>query len=111
MEKAFKLAGYKVHSVTGSIGYDMLIEKNNNMYGIEFKNLHQYNIHFEDLERYIRRINSYAIENIIPVLLIDSSRAINEAKNQIAKTTNVKIIDVDGLKLLLGNDHIDILNN
>lgn len=106
---AFEKAGYTTIRQTGTMRFDLLIEKEGKRYAIEIKDYRgQTYLHPDDIDVFLSS-SDQLIPGIERVLFIDTSRVTKAVREKEKKIENFRIIDISQVKELLNNTTVDIL--
>ena len=107
---AFKNIGYKVTEPKNrSRDFDLCLEKNGKKYVIEIKSYRGNSyLHPEHVEIFLKRAEK-ALPGVERILLVDTSRVTKSVRQLESKIKGFRIVDINDVKLLLGEEPVDIL--
>ena len=107
---AFKNVGYKVTEPKNrSRDFDLCLEKNDKKYVIEIKSYRgNAYLHPEHVEIFLKRAEK-ALPGVERILLVDTSRVTKSVRQLESKIKGFRIVDINDVKLLLGEEPVDIL--
>ena len=107
---AFGRVGYKPTKLKNiRLDFDLCLEKNGKKYVIEIK-LYKGKryLHPEHVEKFLRKAEKRA-PGFEKILLIDTSRVTKSVRVLESKIEGFRIVDINDVKLLLGEAPVDIL--
>ena len=107
---AFRKVGYDVQEPKNrSRDFDLCLEKNGKKYVIEIKSYRGNTyLHPKHVEIFLKRAEK-ALPGVERVLLIDTSRVTKSVRQLESKIKGFRIVDINDVKLLLGEEPVDIL--
>jgi hypothetical protein len=107
---AFRKVGYDVQEPKNrSRDFDLCLEKNGKKYVIEIKSYRGNSyLHPEHVEIFLKRAEK-ALPGVERILLIDTSRVTKSVRQLESKIKGFRIVDINDVKLLLGEELVDIL--
>ena len=107
---AFKNVGYKVTEPKNrSADFDLCLEKKGKKYVVEIKSYKgQTYLHPEHVMRFLKRAEE-KVPDYEKILLIDTSRVTKSVRQLESKIKGFRIVDINDVKLLLGEEPVDIL--
>ena len=107
---AFRRVGYDVQEPKNiSRDFDLCLEKNGKKYVIEIKSYRGNTyLHPEHVEIFLKRAEK-ALPGVERVLLVDTSRVTKSVRQLESKIKDFRIVDINDVKLLLGEEPVDIL--
>lgn len=107
---AFKNVGYKVTEPKNrSADFDLCLEKKGKKYVVEIKSYKgQTYLHPEHVEIFLKRAEE-KVPDYEKILLIDTSRVTKSVRQLESKIKGFRIVDINDVKLLLGEEPVDIL--
>lgn len=107
---AFKNVGYDVQEPKNrSRDFDLCLEKNGKKYVVEIKSYKgQTYLHPEHVEIFLKRAEK-ALPGVERILLVDTSRVTKSVRQLESKIKGFRIVDINDVKLLLGEEPVDIL--
>lgn len=107
---AFRRVDYDVTEPKNrSRDFDLCLEKNGKKYVIEIKSYRgQTYLHPEHVMRFLKRAEK-ALPGVERVLLVDTSRVTKSVRQLESKIKDFRIVDINDVKLLLGEEPVDIL--
>ena len=107
---AFRKVGYDVQEPKNrSSDFDLCLEKNGKKYVIEIKSYRGNTyLHPKHVEIFLKRAEK-ALPGVERVLLVDTSRVTKSVRQLESKIKDFRIVDINDVKLLLGEEPVDIL--
>lgn len=107
---AFRKVGYDVTEPQNrSRDFDLCLEKNGKKYVVEIKSYKgQTYLHPEHVMRFLKRAKE-KVPYYEKILLVDTSRVTKSVRQLESKIKGFRIVDINDVKLLLGEEPIDIL--
>ena len=107
---AFRRVGYDVQEPKNrSSDFDLCLEKNGKKYVIEIKSYRGNTyLHPKHVEIFLKRAEK-ALPGVERVLLVDTSRVTKSVRQLESKIKDFRIVDINDVKLLLGEEPVDIL--
>ena len=107
---AFRRVGYDVQEPKNrSRDFDLCLEKNGKKYVIEIKSYRGNTyLHPKHVEIFLKRAEK-ALPGVERVLLVDTSRVTKSVRQLESKIKDFRIVDINDVKLLLGEEPVDIL--
>ena len=107
---AFRKVGYDVQELKNrSRDFDLCLEKNGKKYVVEIKSYKgQTYLHPEHVMRFLKRAEE-KVPDYEKILLIDTSRVTKSVRQLESKIKGFRIVDINDVKLLLGEEPVDIL--
>ena len=107
---AFRKVGYDVQELKNrSRDFDLCLEKNGKKYVIEIKSYRGNSyLHPEHVEIFLKRAEK-ALPGVERILLVDTSRVTKSVRQLESKIKGFRIVDINDVKLLLGEEPVDIL--
>ena len=107
---AFRRVGYDVQEPKNrSRDFDLCLEKNDKKYVVEIKSYRgQIYLHPEHVIRFLKRAEE-KVPDYEKILLIDTSRVTKSVRQLESKIKDFRIVDINDVKLLLGEEPVDIL--
>ena len=107
---AFRKVGYDVQELKNrSRDFDLCLEKNGKKYVVEIKSYKgQTYLHPEHVMRFLKRAEE-KVPDYEKILLIDTSRVTKSVRQLESKIKGFRIVDINDVKLLLGEELVDIL--
>ena len=107
---AFRKVGYDVQELKNrSRDFDLCLEKNGKKYVIEIKSYRGNSyLHPEHVEIFLKRAEK-ALPGVERMLLVDTSRVTKSVRQLESKIKGFRIVDINDVKLLLGEEPVDIL--
>ena len=107
---AFRKVGYDVQEPKNrSRDFDLCLEKNGKKYVIEIKSYRGNTyLHPKHVEIFPKRAEK-ALPGVERVLLVDTSRVTKSVRQLESKIKDFRIVDINDVKLLLGEEPVDIL--
>ena len=107
---AFRRVDYDVTEPKNrSRDFDLCLEKNGKKYVIEIKSYRgQTYLHPEHVMRFLKRAEK-SLPGVERILLVDTSRVTKSVRQLESKIKDFRIADINDVKLLLGEEPVDIL--
>ena len=107
---AFRKVGYDVQEPKNrSRDFDLCLEKNGKKYVIEIKSYRGNTyLHPKHVEIFLKRAEK-TLPGVERVLLVDTSRVTKSVRQLESKIKGFRIVDINDVKLLLGEEPADIL--
>ena len=107
---AFRRVGYDVQEPKNrSRDFDLCLEKNGKKYVIEIKSYRGNTyLHPKHVEIFLKRAEK-ALPGVERILLVDTSRVTKSVRQLESKIKGFRIVDINDVKLLLGEEPVDIL--
>ena len=107
---AFRKVGYDVQEPKNrSADFDLCLEKKGKKYVVEIKSYKgQTYLHPEHVMRFLKRAEE-KVPDYEKILLIDTSRVTKSVRQLESKIKDFRIVDINDVKLLLGEEPVDIL--
>ena len=107
---AFRRVDYDVQEPKNrSRDFDLCLEKNGKKYVIEIKSYRGNTyLHPKHVEIFLKRAEK-ALPGVERVLLVDTSRVTKSVRQLESKIKDFRIVDINDVKLLLGEEPVDIL--
>ena len=107
---AFRKVGYDVKEPKNrSRDFDLCLEKKGKKYVVEIKSYKgQTYLHPEHVMRFLKRAEE-KVPDYEKILLIDTSRVTKSVRQLESKIKDFRIVDINDVKLLLGEEPVDIL--
>ena len=107
---AFRRVGYDVQEPKNrSRDFDLCLEKNDKKYVVEIKSYRgQTYLHPEHVMRFLKGAEE-KVPDYEKILLIDTSRVTKSVRQLESKIKGFRIVDINDIKLLLGEEPVDIL--
>ena len=107
---AFRKVGYDVQEPKNrSRDFDLCLEKNGKKYVIEIKSYRGNTyLHPKHVEIFLKRAEK-TLPGVERVLLVDTSRVTKSVRQLESKIKDFRIVDINDVKLLLGEEPVDIL--
>ena len=107
---AFRRVGYDVQEAKNrSRDFDLCLEKNGKKYVIEIKSYRGNTyLHPKHVEIFLKRAEK-ALPGVERILLVDTSRVTKSVRQLESKIKGFRIVDINDVKLLLGEESVDIL--
>ena len=107
---AFRKVGYDVQEPKNrSSDFDLCLKKNGKKYVIEIKSYRGNTyLHPKHVEIFLKRAEK-ALPGVERVLLVDTSRVTKSVRQLESKIKDFRIVDINDVKLLLGEEPVDIL--
>ena len=107
---SFRKVGYDVQEPKNrSSDFDLCLEKNGKKYVIEIKSYRGNTyLHPKHVEIFLKRAEK-ALPGVERVLLVDTSRVTKSVRQLESKIKDFRIVDINDVKLLLGEEPVDIL--
>ena len=107
---AFRKVGYDVQEPKNrSSDFDLCLKKNGKKYVIEIKSYRGNTyLHPKHVEIFLKRAEK-TLPGVERVLLVDTSRVTKSVRQLESKIKDFRIVDINDVKLLLGEEPVDIL--